>query len=199
MISSKEERNLRNAVLALFGTIISLYILIEEVRPRVFPKRFGEVAQDTIFRSGRIHPDIYDSVLKEHEIDTIISLTEKKSNHDWQDQEIEIAKELGIPIHRFPLKGDGTGDPAEYEKALVKLKQEENAGRKVLLHCAAGTNRTGGAIFLYRTIFEQISDERAISEMKHYDFSVKDNGHLIPYLKNIRPSVERTLRSEGLL
>ena len=190
---------MRNAVLALFGTIISLYILIEEVRPRVFPKRFGEVAQDTIFRSGRIHPDIYDSVLKEHEIDTIISLTEKKSNHDWQDQEIEIAKELGIPIHRFPLKGDGTGNPAEYEKALVKLKQEENAGRKVLLHCAAGTNRTGGAIFLYRTIFEQISDERAISEMKHYDFSVKDNGHLIPYLKNIRPSVERTLRSEGLL
>ena len=190
---------MRKPIVALIAAITSLYILIEEVRPRVFPKRFGEVVENEIFRSGRIHPDIYGSVLKEHEIDTIISLTEKKSNHDWQDQEIEIAKELGIPIHRFPLKGDGTGNPAEYEKALVKLKQEENAGRKVLLHCAAGTNRTGGAIFLYRTIFEQISDERAISEMQHYDFSVKDNGHLIPYLKNIRPSVERTIRSEGLL
>ena len=190
---------MRKTIPVLFGAILSLYILIEEVRPRIFPKRFGEVVQDTIFRSGRIHPDIYDLVLKEHEIDTIISLTEKKSNHDWQDQEVELAKELGIPIYRFPLKGDGTGNPAEYQKALVKLKQEGNAGRKVLLHCAAGTNRTGGAIFLYRTIFEQLSDERAISEMQHYDFSVKDNGHLIPYLKNIRPSVEQTLRSEGLL
>ncbi|OUX42332.1 hypothetical protein CBE37_03300 [bacterium TMED277] len=190
---------MRKTIPVLFGAILSLYILIEEVRPRIFPKRFGEVVQDTIFRSGRIHPDIYDSVLKEHEIDTIISLTEKKSNHDWQDQEIEIAKELGVPIYRFPLKGDGTGNPSEYQKALVRLRQEENAGRNVLLHCAAGTNRTGGAIFLYRTIFEQTTDERAISEMLRYDFSVKDNGHLIPYLKNIRPSVERTLRSEGLL
>ena len=190
---------MRKTIPILFGAILSLYILIEEVRPRIFPKRFGEVVQDTIFRSGRIHPDIYDSVLKEHQIDTIISLTEKKSNHDWQNQEVALAKELGIPIHRFPLKGDGTGNPAEYQKALVKLKQEKNAGRKVLLHCAAGTNRTGAAIFLYRTIFEQITDESAISEMQHYGFSVKDNGHLIQYLKNIRPSVERTLRSEGLL
>ena len=190
---------MRKSVPVLFGAILSFYILIEEVRPRIFPKRFGEVVHDTIFRSGRIHPDIYDSVLKKHEIDTIISLTEKKSNHDWQDQEVELAKQLGIPIYRFPLKGDGTGNPVEYQKALMKLKQEENAGRNVLLHCAAGTNRTGGAIFLYRTIFEQTSDESAISEMRNYGFSEKDNGHLIQYLKNIRPSVELTLRSEGLL
>lgn len=97
------------------------------------------------------------------------------------------------------MKGDGTGNPAEYQKALVKLKQEENTGKKVLLHCAAGTNRTGGAIFLYRTIFEGITDKEAISEMKHYDFSVNDNGHLIPYLRDIRPSVEFALRKEGLL
>ena len=190
---------MRKTIPVLLGAILSLYILIEEVRPRIFPKRFGEVVQDTIFRSGRIHPDIYDSVLKRNKIETIISFTEKKSNHDWQNQEIEIAEELGIPIYRFPLKGDGTGNPAEYQKALVRLKQEENAGRKVLLHCAAGTNRTGGAIFLYRTIFEGMTDNKAISEMKRYDFSVNDNGHLIPYLKDIRPSVELALRKEGLL
>ena len=190
---------MRKTIPILFGAMLCLYILVEEVRPRVFPKRFGEVVQDTIFRSGRIHPDIYFSVLKENKIDTIISLTEKKPNHQWQDQEIEIANKLGIPIHRFPLKGDGTGNPAEYQKALVKLKQEENAGRKILLHCAAGTNRTGGAVFLYRTIFERVTDERALSEMKHYDFSLKDNGHLIKFLKKIRPSVEQTLQTNNLL
>ena len=190
---------MRKPIVALLATITSLYILIEEVRPRVFPKRFGEVVENEIFRSGRIHPDIYGSVLKNNEIDVIISFTEKKPNHDWQLHEIEIAKDLEIPIHRFPLKGDGTGNPAEYQKALVKLKQEENTGKKVLLHCAAGTNRTGGAIFLYRTIFEGITDKEAISEMKHFDFSVNDNGHLIPYLKDIRPSVEFALRKEGLL
>ena len=190
---------LRKTIVALFALITSVYIFIEEVRPRVFPKRFGEVVENEIFRSGRIHEDIYSSVLKDNEIDVIISFTERKPNHDWQLHEIEIAKDLDIPIYRFPLKGDGTGNPAEYQKALVKLKQEENAGKKILLHCAAGTNRTGGAVFLYRTIFEGITDNKAISEMKLYDFSINDNGHLIPYLKNIRPSVEFALRKEGLL
>ena len=190
---------LRKTIVALCALITSLYILIEEVRPRVFPKRFGEVAENEIFRSGRIHEDIYSSVLKDNEIDVIISFTERKPNHNWQLHEIEIAKDLDIPIYRFPLKGDGTGNPAEYQKALVKLKQEENAGKKILLHCAAGTNRTGGAVFLYRTIFEEIADNKAISEMKLYDFSINDNEHLISYLKNIRPSVESALRQEGLL
>ena len=190
---------LRKTIIALFALITSLYILIEEVRPRVFPKRFGEVVEHEIFRSGRIHEDIYSYVLRDNEIDVIISFTERKPNHDWQLHEIEIAKDLDIPIYRFPLKGDGTGNPAEYQKALVKLKQEENAEKKILLHCAAGTNRTGGAVFLYRTIFEEIADNKAISEMKLYDFSFDDNRHLIPYLKNIRPSVESALRKEGLL
>ena len=190
---------LRKTIVALCALITSLYILIEEVRPRVFPKRFGEVVENEIFRSGRIHEDIYSSVLKDNEIDVIISFTERKPNHNWQLHEIEIAEDLDIPIYRFPLKGDGTGNPAEYQKALVKLKQEENAGKKILLHCAAGTNRTGGAVFLYRTIFEEIADDKAISEMKLYDFSVNDNEHLIPYLKDIRPSVESALRQEGLL
>ena len=190
---------MRKTIIALFALITSVYIFIEEVRPRVFPKRFGEVVENEIFRSGRIHEDIYSSVLKDNEIDVIISFTERKPNHNWQLHEIEIAKDLDIPIYRFPLKGDGTGNPAEYQKALVKLKQEENAGKKILLHCAAGTNRTGGAVFLYRTIFEEIADNKAISEMKLYDFSINDNEHLISYLKNIRPSVESALRQEGLL
>ena len=192
-------RKLRKTIVALCALTTSLYILIEEVRPWVFPKRFGEVVENEIFRSGRIHEDIYSSVLKDNEIDVIISFTERKPNHNWQLHEIEIAKDLDIPIYRFPLKGDGTGNPAEYQKALVKLKQEENAGKKILLHSAAGTNRTGGAVFLYRTIFEEIADNKAISEMKLYDFSVNDNEHLIPYLKDIRPSVESALRQEGLL
>ena len=98
---------MRQTIVALFVAITSLYILIEEVRPRVFPKRFGEVVENQIFRSGRIHPDIYGSVLKDNGIDLIISFTEKKPNHDWQLHEIEIAKELDIPIYRFPSSSSG--------------------------------------------------------------------------------------------
>ena len=199
LFSIAAEKKIEKNIVLLFAAIMSLYILIEEVGPRVFPKRFGEVVENEIFRSGRIHQDIYTLVLKDNGIDVIISLTEKKPNHDWQLHEIEVAKDLDIPIYRFPLKGDGTGNPAEYKKALVKLKQEQNDGKKVLLHCAAGTNRTGGVIFLYRTIFEGLADNKAISEMKSYDFSKNDNGHLIPYLQSIRPSVEFALRDERLL
>ena len=109
--------------------ITSLYILIEEVRPRVFPKRFGEVVENEIFRSGRIHPDVYGSVLNDKGIDLIISFSEKKPNHDWQLHEIEIAKELDIPIYRFPLKGDDW-KPSRIPKALVRLKQEETPEKK---------------------------------------------------------------------
>tara|TARA_B100000700_G_scaffold221725_1_gene244142 strand:+ start:129 stop:713 length:585 start_codon:yes stop_codon:yes gene_type:complete len=190
---------MKNFFLPLSITLAISYLLIEEVRPRLFPKRFGEVIESTLFRSGRIHPDIYQTVLADKNINSIVTLTGRKEDHYWQAKEIEIAEELSIPIHRFNLNGDGTGNPSTYKEALSKVVKEISSGKSVLVHCAAGTNRTGGLVYLYRTIFENMSSEDAVEEMINFDFDPNTNGHLIPFLKAISPSIKEDLVEQGLL
>ena len=180
-------------------TLAISYLLIEEVRPRLFPKRFGEVVESALFRSGRIHPDIYQTVLVDKNIDSIVTLTGRKEDHHWQAKEIEIAEKLSIPIHRFNLNGDGTGNPSTYKEALSKVINEISSGKSVLVHCAAGTNRTGGLVYLYRTIFENVSSEDAVKEMVNFDFDPDRNGHLIPFLEGISPSIKEDLAEQGVL
>ena len=169
------------------------YVANEEIKPRLFPKRFSPVIEDSLYRSGRIHPDLLPKVLREHGIDTIVTLTHEAQDHPWQKEEKRIAEELGVDIVRFPLQGNGTGDPASYQGALGRIHEELGSGRQVLVHCAAGAQRTGGAVFLYRTLVLGESPESAYADMVRHDFDPVDNPALLPYLRDITPQVRESL------
>lgn len=196
-LTDRTNRYLRNSLIGLLVLGV-IYVAVEEVYPRVVPKRFATLVDDGLYRSGRIHPDLLPKVLEEHGIDTIVALTYPVKDHEWQREEARIAEEMGINIVRYPLLGNGTGDTASYLGALSKVNEELGDGRQVLVHCAAGTQRTGGFSFLYRTLVLGDTPETAYEEMTRMDFDPVDNPDLLPYLWEITPEVANHLSMDSL-
>ncbi|HAK53618.1 MAG TPA: hypothetical protein DCM54_17205 [Gammaproteobacteria bacterium] len=196
--SPKPFMNYRLLIACVVGFLVIAALFNEFVKPRIFPKRFGAVIEDSLFRSGRIHPDLLPSVIEDHQIDTIVTLTRDVSTVEYQPIERAITSEMGVDLVRFPLDGNGTGEVSSYIGALTHIYDELGEGRRVLVHCAAGSQRTGGVMFLYQTLVLQKSEGDAYKEMIDYDFDPERNAALLPYLVDILPEVVDALGAYGI-
>ena len=136
------------------------------VHPNLFPKRFGEVVPGEIYRSGKLTPAALARVVRGHEIKTVIDLgawvEDTPANARANAREQHTAEALGATRHVFTLIGDATGDPNQYVDALRLMTDPAN--RPVLVHCGAGTERTGCVVALYRMYAEGLSLEEALAE-----------------------------------
>ncbi|MAI42200.1 MAG: dual specificity protein phosphatase family protein [Candidatus Azotimanducaceae bacterium] len=185
-------------VAGVIGLLIIIALLNEFVKPRVFPKRFGVVIEESLFRSGRIHHSLLPKVLSENKIDTIVTLTHEVRTKEYQARERTIAREMGVDLVRFPLDGNGTGNIASYIGALKYVYDELGKDRRVLVHCAAGTERTGGFMFFYQTLVLNHNGKDAYDEMRQYQFDPERNPDLLPYLENTLPDVVEALGAHGI-
>ena len=152
------------------------------VAPRMFPKRFGVVVDNALYRSGRIHPSLLPTVLDRYGIDDIVSLTYPGSAPQYQAFEASLAAERGIRFERFGLDGDGTGDPATVVDALVAIHAAVGRREQVLVQCAAGSERTGAIVYLYRTLVLGQGADEAYAELLHYGHRPSRNRKLESFL-----------------
>jgi protein tyrosine/serine phosphatase len=152
------------------------------VSPRLFPKRFGVVVDHALYRSGRIHPSLLPKVLDRYGIDDIVALTYPTSASQYQTFEAALAAERGIHIQNFALDGDGTGDPATVVAALVAVHDAIARGDQVLVHCAAGSERTGAIVYLYRTLVLDEPADSAYAELLRYGHRPSRNPKLEAFL-----------------
>lgn len=158
---------------------------------QIFPKRFGIVEPGQIYRSGQIHPALIEKVLADYDIDVVVDL------QYWEEipgilAEKEAVTSLGIEQSRFPLNGDGTGDIESYALAIARIQEAVDEGEPVLVHCAAGSQRTGGVVAAYRTLVQGQTVDQAIAEMERYDWDPEDDRILLEYLdENLETLVTR--------
>jgi protein tyrosine/serine phosphatase len=169
------------------------------IRDRVIPKRFGVVEQGRIYRSGQISAALIKKVLAEHNIRVIVDLTTNEPNDPDQRADKKAAAELNIKILRFPLSGNGTGDVNYYAGAVTAIANAEKENLPVLVHCAAGTQRTGGVIAVYRLLVQKKDPAFVISEMKRYDWSPKGNPDLPLYLNSNMAQLAEMLKQAGVI
>jgi protein tyrosine phosphatase (PTP) superfamily phosphohydrolase (DUF442 family) len=157
------------AVIVVGGGIWAWDDLLKE---RIFPKRFGVVDAGSVYRSGQLHPALVERTLRERGIEVIVDL----DPDDTPEARAEAlaADRLGIEHRLFPLIGDGTGDIEQYAQAILRMKSAVDAGDPVLVHCSAGTYRTGGVVAMYRVLLEGWTPEQARDEMLEYDWKAKD-------------------------
>ncbi len=144
-----------------------------------------------IYRSGQLHPALVRETLAENDIDVVVDL------QYWEDKPGHLAERdavaaLGIEQHRFPLDGNGTGDIEHYALAIQEIHAAVEAGQPVLVHCAAGSQRTGGVIAAYRTLVQGKPVDVAVAEMERYDWDPEDDTILLEYLdENIATLAQR--------
>ena len=170
-----------------FWVVLALSLVFgawETCKYQVVPKRFGVVEQDKVFRSGRIAPHLVRKTLLKHGIKVIVDLTEPDPrNPSWRAEQ-EVAEELGISRYNFQLHGDGTGNITNYANAIFTIEQARKENKPVLVHCAAGVQRTGGVVAAYRLLVEGYFPATAYAELTRYGWKPRRDRILLDYLNN---------------
>jgi protein tyrosine/serine phosphatase len=188
----------------LCGVVLGV-VAVEEFRHSFFPKRFGVVEPGLIFRSGQIDSGLIKPTLQQHGIKVVVDLTkpvdETPDDAEERDRlaEAEAIAELGITSYRFTMPGDGRGSVEAYTEALIRLKEARAAEAPVLVHCAAGSQRTGGVIACYRVLFEKQPMDKVMEEMKDYDWDPVRNAVLPAHLNGIMKDLTAALHERGAL
>ena len=166
--------------LAIVGTAIALWTLV--LRDRLVPKRFGVVVPGKVYRSGQISRYLIADVVTRQGIGTIIDLNGLDPNDADQRAELEVSESKGIRHLRFPLRGDATGQIDRYAGAVAAMVESDRQGRPVLVHCAAGTQRTGACISFYRLLVRHDPPKSVFQELVRYGWDPRSNKVLLDYV-----------------
>ncbi|MEZ6235781.1 MAG: tyrosine-protein phosphatase [Phycisphaerales bacterium] len=184
-------------VLAIAGVAAGALAWDRLVKPHVIPKRFHEVAAGTIYRSGKLTPAAMEQVVRGHDIKTIVDLGAWVDDPRGERLEARTADVLGVERHVFDLIGDSTGDPNDYVEALRLMTDPAN--QPVLVHCGAGTERTGMLVYMYRRIVEGATPEDAMREARRIGHSPSRNPHLAEMIERWEPEITRAFREGGAI
>ena len=151
------------------------------VKQYLFPKKFGVVEPGRIYRSGQISAKLIGPTLDKYHIGLVIDLS-MEDTPDWRaERDAEAAK--NIRRLNLPLRGDGVGNPDFYVQALAAIIEADSSHTPVLVHCQAGTERTGGVIATYRILVEGQPQDQAFAEARSYGHSDRENPLLVPFVK----------------
>ncbi|MFT4711608.1 MAG: protein tyrosine/serine phosphatase [Candidatus Azotimanducaceae bacterium] len=183
----------------LLVTILIGYTWKEHIEDRIIPKRWGVVEQASVYRSGQLHPSLIQRVLVEHNIGVIIDLNGKRAGKVEHETEDSVAKNLGIDKNRYPLNGNGTGDVEQYIQAIAAIDAAVSSQTPVLVHCSAGTQRTGGVIAMYRVLVQKRSVDFALAEMESYNWDPIKDQVLSDYLDNNIETIAQKLVSLAVI
>ena len=165
----------------LVGTLCSLlwfYVL----QDRLIAKRWGTVVPGTVFRSGQVSKYLIAPTLQRHGIRHVICMTSPDALDEDQQAELAAVKERGIDHIFLPLNGRGVGKVEHFTKAVALLAMNARDGEPVLVHCHAGSQRTGGVVAAYRLLIERRSPQFVIDELKHYGWNPRRDQILLDFV-----------------
>lgn len=181
----------------LVATLIFLggWALRYNVRDNVIPRNFAVVSEGVLYRSGRLTPAQTEEVVRAHKIKTIIDLGAYLGQPINERNAQRTAEALGVARFTFDLVGDGTGDPNDYVQALRIIANPEF--QPVLVHCAAGAQRTSACVMFYREIVQGQPIESTFNEAIEHKHDPSDNPALKAYVLHWREKVARAFRDGG--
>jgi protein tyrosine phosphatase (PTP) superfamily phosphohydrolase (DUF442 family) len=118
-----------------------------------------------VYRSGKVSPAQLAEVAREHGVKRVLSLLDPAAPESVAER--DAAARLGIEWLNVPLRGNGASTPEARDRIREILAQRD---KPLLIHCAAGSNRTGLACGMLRIHEQGWTVEQVIAEMKTYDF-----------------------------
>jgi protein tyrosine/serine phosphatase len=157
-------------------------------------RNFRIVREDVLYRSGQMTLDGLKRAIHEYGIRTIVSLRDARIEGDPAPdaREEEYCHKLGIKYVRIPPRPweGAPGETPPVEKGVKRFLEVMDHARTypVLVHCCAGTHRTGAYCAIYRMEYEGWSNTQALEELRSLGYSNLDEENDIRgYLSNYRP------------
>lgn len=204
MTATPERAVLRRSALALLLVVcVGAGATIwwrEGGRRLFFPRQWDVVEPGFLYRSGQIHRRLIEDVLREHQIDLVIDLARDRWSDADAAAEREVIERLAIRRLAFEdLGGSGRGNPASYVDALAAIAEARRQRQRVLVHCSAGSERVGGAIMLYRTLFQGWSGADAFAEYRRYRNRPPRENNVAHFLDVHMPKIAGALLARGAL
>lgn len=189
------------AVVLALSLITTGAVLVwrECLRPRLIAKNFGVVEDGAVYRSGQISRFLVRRVLQEKGIDVVIALSGYQSDCPDQQAEREAARDLGIDIFYFPMRGNGTGSLETVADAVASLAKARAGGKQVLVHCSAGAQRTAHVLSAYSLLVQKSDSEKIFAEMQEYGWKPEKNREWPEQLNENMTSLARLLVESGVI
>ncbi|MDP1662065.1 MAG: tyrosine-protein phosphatase [Phycisphaerales bacterium] len=185
------------AALALgVGVILGLRLVwINLLVDHIVVRNFGVVEPGKVYRTRRLTEQTPARVTRDNGIKTIVDFGAYSPDSPQEETEAAFAGHNGINRVVLRLYGDGTGNPNAYVQALKIMNDPAN--QPVLVHCSAGSERTGIAVMLYRNIFQGVPLEEAEAiEFKH---SADRSSPFMPFVHRWRDPIAAALKSGSLI
>ncbi len=176
-----------------------IWVWEEQIKDRVIPRRWGVVVPGVVYRSGQLSPALIEKMLAKHGIQQVVDFNDLESDSPEQQAEIQACENLGISHTRFPLSGDGTGDATNYVGALVMVHEAITSETPTLVHCHAGSQRTGAAIAFYRLLMETKDTDIVLAEMMKYDWDPEEDQILVEYINEHMAEIAEALVEKDVL
>jgi len=130
------------------------------------PRRFAVVDPGRLYRCGSVSPSQLSTLCRTFGIRRVICLLDATAPQTQAER--AAAERLGIEWQNVPLPGDGSSTPVQREQ-LRRLVTDATGG-PTLVHCAAGVNRTGLVVGMYRLHREGWTLEQVLREMRAFGF-----------------------------
>lgn len=171
-----------------------------EFKYQLFPRRLGTVVEGKFYRSGQIDQSLIGGVLDDLGIERVILL--HGFNPDDPDHHAEMAaiEQRGIEYRRFEMSGNGQGSVEQYAEVVALLAEASRDDVVTLVHCGAGTQRTGGTVAAYRLLVEQADPKAVTREAMKYDWDPHDESSVwAAFLNQNMGSIAQNLVDRGIL
>jgi len=107
---------------------------------------FHEVEKGTVYRSALLGSEKLEQAIDRLGVKTVLNLCGEQPGVEWYEGEVEVSRRRGVKFVSMGLSANTALDPAQMAKLTDALR---DAPKPLLIHCRAGSDRTGLASAIY--------------------------------------------------
>lgn len=152
-------RRLKNLALAVAVSLVATLGYLGVLRAS---GNFHEVSRGQLYRAAQMDGQALARWKREYGIATVLNLRGKNDGKDWYETERAVADRLGIGHLDFKMSASRQLTREEVQQLLAVMQE---APKPLLIHCAAGADRTGLAAALYVAGVEGKGEEAAEEQL----------------------------------